>query len=473
MLTRSPVLTIHPWGRVEGTLKIGTKPAAGVEVRLSETEERWAPEEAMPITQSQQVQTDSRGHFVFEHVIPATLSVSRIFSLKRSSYHVGVGASRTVAVEADKTTWVNLGGSGRPIVGRFVLPSGIKVDAVFPYYFQTLELIQPEPPYPETLDRAQREAWLTEWLTTDAGKAYTGSKRIYDTNVRPDGRFRVEDVTTGKYRLQAEVHEPGKGIPGNYGPLLANIIAEVAIPEIPGSRSDEALDLGTFELKPAQPKRLDEEYKAKLLKPGTRAPEFEVKTIDGKPLRLADYRGKFVLLEFWATWCGPCLGQTPHLKATYDAFGKDDRLVMMGLSLDKSSADPRQYASSNRLSWHQGFLGDWSTAKLPDDFGVQAIPAIFLIGPDGKILRAGLTGEGIKSPSRRCWAGVTRQTSNLLPPITADVVGGVEGVGPPPRAERPGSSPGRHRTASGHLGWPVLPGTRPSSEPRASRPPLC
>jgi len=150
---------------------------------------------------------------------------------------------------------VDLGGTGRPIVGRFVLPSGIKPGAIFPYLNQTLELIRPEPPCPEGLNLAQRATWLAEWLATDAGKAYTQSKRTYDTNVRPDGRFRVEDVSAGKYEIQAEVHEPGQGVPGTYGPELASISREITVPDIPGGRSDEPLDLGTIELKPTGPRR--------------------------------------------------------------------------------------------------------------------------------------------------------------------------------------------------------------------------
>ena len=152
-LARSPELTIHPWGRIEGTVKIGSRPAAGVQGGLSEGNERWAPDEAMPITQAQQQKSDAQGHYAFERVIPAELSVSRIFTLERSNFHVGTGDSRTVVVEPHKTTWVDPGGTGRPVVGRFVLPSGIKPGAVFPYLNQTLELIRSEPPCPEGLNR--------------------------------------------------------------------------------------------------------------------------------------------------------------------------------------------------------------------------------------------------------------------------------------------------------------------------------
>jgi RNA polymerase sigma factor (sigma-70 family) len=252
-LAHSSPLAVEPWGRIEGTVKIGTRPAAGVQIRLSETDNRWDPEAAMPVTQSQQLNTDARGHYAFERVIPARLSVSRIFTLERSSFHVGTGSARTVTVKPARTTWVDLGGAGRPVVGRFVLPAGIPASAIFPYYNQTLERIRPEPPYPAILSGKDREGWLTKWLATAEGEAYSSTECIFDTNVRPDGHFRIEDVPAGKYRLQAEVHAPGDGVPGTYGPQLASIDTEIMVPEMRGDRSDIPLDLGTIELKAATP----------------------------------------------------------------------------------------------------------------------------------------------------------------------------------------------------------------------------
>jgi hypothetical protein len=70
---------------------------------------------------------------------------------------------------------------------------------------------------------------------------------------------------------------------------------------------------------------------------------------------------------------------------------------MVSLSLDPDAAAPRNYNATNGLGWTQGFLGEWSRTDVPRRFGVEGIPAIFLIGPDGRIIAKGLRGEAIKA----------------------------------------------------------------------------
>lgn len=133
------------------------------------------------------------------------------------------------------------------------------------------------------------------------------------------------------------------------------------------------------------------------LKVGDKAPDFAVTTVDGKPLGLkTTLKGKWVLVDFWATWCGPCKAEIPNLKDIHKTYGKDERFALVSLSVDNNVREPRAFTKENNMKWHQGFLGGGFDSKVMKAYGVRGIPAIFLIDPEGRIAAVGLRGDAMK-----------------------------------------------------------------------------
>lgn len=128
---------------------------------------------------------------------------------------------------------------------------------------------------------------------------------------------------------------------------------------------------------------------------GQTAPEFTMDDIDGKPVSLSSFRGKYVLIDFWAAWCGPCRAENPNVVKVYNEY-KDKNFTILGVSLDKTKDDWEKAIKDDHLNWTQvSDLKYWdnSAAKL---YGVQAIPANFLLDPEGKIIARDLRGEALK-----------------------------------------------------------------------------
>ncbi len=130
--------------------------------------------------------------------------------------------------------------------------------------------------------------------------------------------------------------------------------------------------------------------------PGAVAPSIEASTLDGKSITLADFRGKYVLLDFWATWCRPCIAEIPQLQAVHETYGNDKTFAILSLSIDEKIDEPKKFQEKRKLPWTQAFLGGSIQGPTPASFGVRAIPALVLVGPDGKIIARGMRGGDIQ-----------------------------------------------------------------------------
>lgn len=117
---------------------------------------------------------------------------------------------------------------------------------------------------------------------------------------------------------------------------------------------------------------------------------------DGAAFNLSEYRGKYVLLDFWATWCAPCRAEMPDLRAVYEEYKYDPLLVIIGMDLDANAEDARKYIAANGMGWKQVFLGDRSKSAPARQFAVENIPCVILLDYEGKVLARDLRGPAIR-----------------------------------------------------------------------------
>jgi hypothetical protein len=396
--TKTAKLVLQPWGRIDGVVRIG--PRAGVKQTLAFRSMRPASTGEYVFNYDYWTHSDERGRFQFNRVIPGPGTVSRtIYTDLSRGRNSTDGWHESVAVKPGQTVDVKIGGKGRPVIGRIVLDETPEspVDWI---QNEPVMMIRVVPELPAAAPRVPIQF----------------SAVIFASNIDKLGRFRIEDVPNGQFDLKANVNaapDPRSQFPGT---VIGTLSHPVNVPEMPGGRSNDPLDVGTMTAKLFD-----------TLKIGDLAADFDVERIGSREkdqrLKLSDYRGKLVLLNFWDLSAGS--KDMVAINEIHEAFGRDPRFVIISLFVGPSAEPADAYVKQNAFPWLNGFAGDsgggvparYKVESIPHRYSITPydrrrwIPLTFLIAPDGRflahdlkeddleIVRKALANEKLFSPS--------------------------------------------------------------------------
>ena len=365
-------LVLQRWASVDGRLFQAGKPVdySGIDLFTSDP---VAVGNSPQVDLRQHAITDPGGHFIFARAPPRKVVVSAQLS-PWEKYPISSSQHIPLDLQPGQHVTVNLGGNGIQATGRVVLngaPKGIDLNWSLNYLLRMQPGIEP-PEEIRSMDFDWRRGWNNAWTDAQEGREYLATLQHDFVRLGHDGSFLINGLSAGDYQLALRIykHDDPKA-------CLTEPIAErvVKFTVTPADVAKNRLDLGGIEVEPVRAPQ-----------PGEPVPDFEFAQLDGPSKKLSDFRGKTVLLDFWATWCSDCVASLPAVHQLAEKYGGEGRLLVVPISLDTDQQALRQFVAERKLTGIQGQLGDWSATKVPTHLGVSSLPTYLLIDRDGKLI---------------------------------------------------------------------------------------
>ena len=367
-------LVLEDWARIDGRLfqEGEPVPSASVTVWPLRPSQAGSPRFQGGLA----VKTDAQGRFSFPRVPPVRAKLRADLSVWRE-YPITSSRSVPLDLASGDRLLVDLGGGGTMVKGRVVLAGEGAEGIDLRQSLNVMVRLEPGIEPPESSRSAGfdvQDGWDERWMSTPEGRDFLETLHHHFVTIDEDGRFLINGVPDGDYELAIRPYEPPEG--GCLVSLVGSEVVRFSVSEEQAGRP--ALDLGAIEVEVARGPRV-----------GEPAPGLAFETIDGEAMTLGDFEGRLVLLDFWATWCGPCVEGLPALRRLHDEYGADGRLEILGLSLDEDPGAVRRFVEGRDLPWIQGVLGGPEGADVLKGFGVGSVPTYVLVGPDGTLLHRG------------------------------------------------------------------------------------
>ena len=374
---RDGIITLTPWARVQGDLRIGTKPAVNKRLQLT-GQSRLLGDGGLP---ADDTTTDEHGRFVFERVYPGE------FRLYNQTYEVLPG----------QTLELHLGGTGRTVKGELTLPVASDVPIWADLNLTTMSVPvpidkYPKPPEYERMSLSEVEAWFDRFGESQEGKAYaawleeTYPQTTRSLHVEMDERstFHVDNVEPGVYALKGVIRPSTMQDSSRLNEIIGRLWYRVEVPPLVSNKElATPLDLGTLTVLPGE------------LKPGDSAPSFDVSTFGPGRIRLIDYHGKVLLVTFSAWgYADPASTVMQDLKGIYQRFRKNPSYAQVSLLFAGNPLVVKKAIDQARLEWPHGVL-QGPESREATEYGIRGMSLNVLIGPQGEVLAVNLSGEAL------------------------------------------------------------------------------